>query len=89
MLLRDEKIAELKTRFSMADFSLEIEQPGGEAHQFFLNNPASLKDMEAFLIAFLKPSETLTIVTAKDHSMSDVPMQVASMINLESVKDLA
>lgn len=89
MLLRDQKIAELKTRYSLDDFSVEITEPGGNAHQFFLQNPVSLKEMEAFLIDFLKPPEALKIVTAPGHSMSDVAMKVASIINLASVQELA
>lgn len=89
MLLRDEKLAELKTRFSFENFSVEITTPDAQKQVFYLENQAGLKYLERFLIGFLSPSEALNIVTAKSHSMSDVPMQVASLINLASVQDLA
>lgn len=89
MLLKDEKIAALKPRFSLEDQTVEFIMKDGKVSKFTLGNLEGRALLTKFLSDFLEPDEALSVVTAKDHSMSDVPMRVASIINLASVSELA
>lgn len=89
MLLRDEKIAEMKPRFSLEDLTVEFTMADGEVSKFSFGNQESRANLGKFLTDFLDPEEALSVVGAPDHSISDVPMRVASIINLASVRDLA
>ena len=89
MLLKDEKIAELRPRFSLDDLTVEFTMADGNLWEFNLGNPEGRANLTKFLTDFLRPKEALSVVTAPDHSMSDVPMRVASIINLSSVQNLA
>jgi len=86
VLMRDERLAALKSRFEVKDGTLHLEDREGTEVSAKLITPEGRAALEKFFAEFL--GENVTIVSAPGFSFSDVPMKVASIINLASVRAL-
>jgi MOSC domain-containing protein len=87
MLMRNERLAMLRTRFDQVSHTLVIEAEGREAARGDLRTPAGRTAVERFFAAFCAdelrgPSKVLH---APGFSFSDVSRKVLSIINLASV----
>jgi uncharacterized protein YcbX len=97
MLMRDEKLAQLTTRFAAEQGELTIEHAGAIAVQARLTEPEGRRVVSEFLTAFLGPKVEgpLRIVDAPGHAFADARRkpnattdQYVSLINLESITAL-
>lgn len=91
MLMRNERLATLETRFDEATHTLTITRAGRQVAAGRLDTPIGRQLIEQFLAAFL-PDEirgTPKVVTAEGHNFTDVDAKWLSVINLASVRDLA
>jgi uncharacterized protein YcbX len=97
MLMRDEKLAALTTRFDAGTGELTIEHAGRLALQAPLTRPDGCQAVSDFLANFLGPSVEgpLRIVEAPDHTFADARRkpnattdQYVSLINLASITAL-
>jgi uncharacterized protein YcbX len=90
MLMRDERLASLETRFDDATEMLLIRRGGKDVTRGKLTDPVGRRIIEQFLAAYMKDSllGPPRIVSAPGFSFSDMPSKVVSLINLASVKDL-
>jgi uncharacterized protein len=90
MLMRDERLASLETRFDDATETLVIRRGGKDVSKGKLTDPVGRRIIEQFLAAFMKDSilGPPRIVSAPGFSFSDMPSKLVSLINLASVKDL-
>ena len=91
MLMRNERLASLETRFDDATHTLTIHRAGRQVAAGRLDTPIGRQLIEQFLAAFL-PEEirgTPRIVCADGHNFTDVDAKWLSVINLASVRDLA
>jgi uncharacterized protein YcbX len=90
MLMRNERLATLRTRYTEADHTLAIEHEGGDAARGDLRTPQGRAAIERFFASF--SADELRgpprVLHAPGHSFSDVAMKVVSIINLASVADL-
>jgi uncharacterized protein YcbX len=90
MLMRNERLAMLRTRYDDASRTLAIDYDGREAARGDLSMPAGRAAVEAFFAGF-SASELRgppKLLHARDHSFSDVAAKVVSIINLASIADL-
>lgn len=90
MLMRDERLATLRTSFDDATQTLAIHRDGGQVATGQLNTPIGRQLIEQFLSSYFT-SELRgrpRIVQAPGHSFSDVPMKCLHIVNLASVRDL-
>jgi len=90
MLMRHEKLATLETRFEPKTHTLTILRNGKQVSKGCLQQPVGRKLIEQFFSAFLE-DELLgppQIISAPDHSFSDVGIKCLSIINLATVRDL-
>lgn len=90
MLMRNERLATLRTRFDHANHSLAIACDGREAARGDLRTPAGRANIETFFARFC-PNElrgSPKVLHAPGHSFSDVARKVVSIINLASVAAL-
>src|SRR5712691_5991012 len=73
MLMRDEKLAQLRTRFDAASGELTLEHPDGAAVQACITEPAGCRIVGEFLADFLGPAveHPLRIVEAPGHAFAD------------------
>jgi uncharacterized protein len=87
MLMRNERLASLDTRFDETGHVLSIRQGGREAAKGDLRTPAGRGSIETFFAAFCADElrGPPKILHARDHSFSDVPRKVVSIVNLASV----
>jgi MOSC domain-containing protein len=89
-LMRNERLARLRTRYDDASHTLAIESDGREAARGDLRTPAGRAQVEAFFAKFC--SDELRgppkVLHAPGHSFSDVARKVVSIINLASVAAL-
>ena len=87
MLMRDERLAMLRTHLEDASHMLVIRSEGREAARGDLRTPAGRAAIERFFAAFC--AEELRgppkLLHAPGHSFSDVAKKVVSIINLASV----
>jgi hypothetical protein len=87
MLMRNERLARLRTRYDDASHTLVIDSAGAEAVRGDLRTPAGRAAIETFMAAFC--AEDLRgppkVLHAPGHSFSDVARKVVSIINLASV----
>jgi uncharacterized protein YcbX len=87
MLMKNERLARLRTSFDAATHTLRIEADGREAANGDLRTPKGRAAVERFFAAFC--SDELRgppkILSAPGHSFSDVAKKVVSIINLASV----
>ena len=90
MLMRNERLATLRTSFDDKTHTLVIESDGREAARGDLRTPAGRTAVESFFARFcageLRGSPKL--LHAPGHSFSDVARKVVSIINLSSVAAL-
>jgi uncharacterized protein YcbX len=90
MLMRNERLAALRTAFDPATHTLTITTEGREAVRADLRTPDGRLAVEAFMRRFI-PQElhgAPKVLHAPGHSFSDVPRKVVSIINLASVAEL-
>ena len=90
MLMRNERLASLKTRFDDATTTLTVECGGREAARGDLSTREGRLVIEAFFRVFM-PNELRgppKVLEAPGHSFSDLAAKVVSLINLRSVADL-
>jgi uncharacterized protein YcbX len=90
MLMRNARLAELRTRFDDATHTLAIEHGGGEAARGDLRTAEGRAAIEDFFAAFSAPElrGPPKVLHAPGHSFSDVAKKVVSIINLASVQDV-
>ncbi len=91
VLMRDERLASLETRFDEADQKLTIFRDGKKVTSGILSEPLGRQILEQFFAAFMAAElrGAPRIVHAPDHSISDVREKCLSIINLASVRDLS
>lgn len=87
MLMRNERLAALRTRFDDATHTLTIHHEGREVARGDLETEAGRRAIEAFLAEFCAADlrGSPKVLTAPPHSFSDVARKVVSIINLGSV----
>jgi uncharacterized protein YcbX len=90
MLMRNEGLAMLRTRFDDASHSLTIEYEDRIAARGDLRTPDGRAAIEAFFASFSAADlrGPPKVLYAPGHSFSDVAAKVVSIINLASVADL-
>ena len=90
MLMRNERLAALRTDFDEASHTLSIQWKGREAARGDLRTKAGRLAIEAFFRRFM-PKELRgppKVLSGGGHSFSDVAAKVVSIINLASVAAL-
>lgn len=87
MLMRNERLAGLDTRFEETEHLLTIRQSGCEVAKGDLRTAAGRGTIETFFAAFCADElrGPPKILHARDHSFSDVARRVVSIVNLASV----
>jgi uncharacterized protein YcbX len=90
MLMRDERLATLKTSFDDATETLTIFRDGKQVARGGLTTPLGRQLIEQFIAAYMKPElrGPPKIVHAAGHSFSDVPAKCVHIVNLASVREL-
>ena len=90
MLMRDEALARLVTRFDDGSHVLTIEHGGQEVARGDLSTAAGRAAVEAFFASFCVGAlrGPPRILQAAGHSFSDVARKVVSIINLASVAEI-
>lgn len=91
MLMKNERLAALETRFDEESRTLTIYRHGKRVAGGRLDDPLGRQLVEQFFASYMPQDELRgapKILQAPGHSFSDVPAKVVSLINLESVKDL-
>lgn len=87
MLMKNERLAHLRTRFDEASHALTIAADGREAARGDLRTPEGRATIEQFFAGYC--SDELRgpprVLAAPGHSFSDVAKKVVSIINLASV----
>lgn len=91
MLMRNERLAELRSHYDDASHTLTIRQDGADAARADLRTPEGRSAIEAFFAANFADElrGPPKVLSADGHSFSDVGRNVVSIINLASVEDLA
>jgi uncharacterized protein YcbX len=90
MLMRDERLATLKTKFEDETETLTIFRDGKQVARGQLATPLGRRLIEQFIAAYMK-SELRgppKIVHATGHSFSDVAAKCVHIVNLASVREL-
>jgi uncharacterized protein YcbX len=87
MLMRNERLARLRTRYDDASRTLVIDAEGREAARGDLGTPEGRGQIEKFFAAFCADElrGPPKLLHAAGHSFSDVAKKVVSIINLASV----
>lgn len=96
MLMRDERLADLRTHFDGPIHRLSIKAQGRTELEADLSTPDGVEASQAFLATWLNkgPDETPHLVHAAPHRFTDVSvvspqmMNTVSLINLASVREL-
>jgi uncharacterized protein len=90
MLMKNERLARLDTRFDEAANRLTVRENGAEAASGSLDSAAGRATIEAFFARFCADElrGPPKILEAPGHSFSDVAKKVVSIINLASVAAL-
>lgn len=88
MLMRDERLAALRTRFDDQSHVLTISHDGREAARGDLRIPAGRAAIEAFFARYCAGElrGPPKVLHGENHSFSDVARKVVSIINLASVQ---
>lgn len=91
MLMRNERLAALKTQFDLSSHTLAISQNGAEVARGDLRRQQDRDAVERFFARYCADElkGPPRILSASGHSFSDVARKVVSIINLASVADLA
>ena len=87
MLMRNERLAALKTDFDEASHTLSIRHEGREAARGDLRTAEGRAAIEAFMAAFCADelNGPPKVLYGEGHSFSDVAKKVVSIINLASI----
>jgi uncharacterized protein YcbX len=90
MLMRDERLATLRSQFDDATRTLTISRGGKPVVRGQLDTPLGRQLIEQFLAAYMKAElrGAPKVVHAPGHSFSDVAAKCVSIINLASVREL-
>lgn len=90
MLMRDERLATLTTRFDEATHTLVIERAGRQVARGKLDTSIGRTMIEQFLAAYMKAElrGAPHIVSAPGHSFSDVAAKRVHIVNLASLREL-
>jgi len=90
MLMRDERLATLTTRFEDATHTLTIFRDGKQVARGQLSTPLGRKMIEQFLAAYMQAElrGAPKIVWAEGHSFSDVADKCVHIVNLASLREL-
>ena len=90
MLMRNEQLAALKTRFEDETHTLTIAHNGTEMARGDLRTAAGRADIETFITRYIGPSLRAAprVIASPGHSFSDVAAKCVHIINLESVRAL-
>ena len=90
MLMRDERLATLKTRFEDASETLTILRDGKRVARGQLTTALGRQLIEQFIAAYMKAElrGAPRIVHAPGHSFSDVAAKCVHIVNLASVREL-
>jgi len=90
MLMRDERLATLRSRFEDASETLTISRDGKPVVRGQLTTPLGRQLVEQFLAAYMKGElrGPPKIVHAPGHSFSDVAAKCVHVVNLASVREL-
>ena len=90
MLMRDERLATLRTQFDDASETLTILRDGKQVARGQLTTPLGRQLIEQFLAAYMKAElrGPPKIVHAQGHSFSDVAPKCVHIVNLASVREL-
>lgn len=90
MLMRNERLASLDSRFDDATRSLTIQRAGKQVARGCLETPLGRQLIEQFLAAYMRADlrGAPKIVSAPGHSFSDVAAKCLHVINLASVREL-
>jgi uncharacterized protein len=90
MLMRDERLATLKTSYDDATETLTIRRDGKQVARGALNTTIGRSMIEQFFAAYMKSElrGAPKIVSAEGHSFSDVAAKCLHIVNLASVRDL-
>src|SRR4051812_34755986 len=90
MLMRDERLATLRTQFDDATETLTILRDGKQVARGQLTTPLGRQLIEQFVGAYMKAElrGPPKIVHASGHSFSDVAARCVHVVNLASVREL-
>jgi uncharacterized protein YcbX len=90
MLMRNERLARLRTRLDLASHTLAIKSDGGGAAHGDLRTRTGQQQIESFFAKFCADEMRgpLKVLHSPGHSFSDVAKKVVSIINLASVAAL-
>jgi uncharacterized protein YcbX len=90
MLMRDERLATLRSTFDDATHTLTISRGGKPVVRGRLDTPLGRQLIEQFMAAYMKAElrGPPKVVHAPGHSFSDVAAKCVSIINLASVREL-
>jgi len=90
MLMRNERLAALRSRYDDASHTLTIQKDGNEVARADLQSAEGRASVEAYFAANFADElrGPPKVLFAEGHSFSDVPRKVVSIINLASVADL-
>ncbi len=90
MLMRDERLATLRTQFDDASETLTILRDGKQVARGQLTTPLGRQLIEQFIGAYMKAElrGPPKIVHAQGHSFSDVAPKCVHIVNLASVREL-
>ena len=91
MLMRNERLARLRTRFNDSSHTLTVEEQGREVARGDLRTPAGRAAIERFFAIFCADElrGAPKVLHAPGFSFSDVARKVVSIINLASVAEVA
>jgi hypothetical protein len=90
MLMRDERLATLRSRFDDATHALTISRGGKPVVSGRLDTPVGRQIIEQFIAAYMKAElrGAPKIVHAPGHSISDMAAKCVHIVNLASVREL-
>ena len=90
MLMRDERLATLKTRFDEDTHTLTIYRDNKQVARGQLSTPLGRKMIEQFLSAYMQAElrGAPKIVFAEGHSFSDMASKCLHIVNLETMREL-
>jgi len=91
MLMRDERLAMLRSRFDEGTHTLVISRDGKPVVRGQLDTPLGRQLIEQFIAAYMKAElrGAPKIVHAAGHSFSDVAKKCVHIVNMASVRELA
>jgi uncharacterized protein YcbX len=90
MLMRDERLATLKTHFEESTHTLTILRDGKQVARGQLSTPLGRKMIEQFLAAYMRAElrGAPKIVSAQGHTFSDMAAKCVHIISLDSLREL-